>query len=388
VAQAFPKLGLISGAVFSDLDGDGDPDLILAGEWASPRVYRNDSGTLVDATAALGLERWTGLWNGVAAGDFDGDGRMDFVMSNAGRNARIDSVGSTQSPVRLHYGDWVGSGEIQTVLASWDPVLSKEIPWRDRKALVRAIPSVAERAGSFHQYGRMSVDELLGDGVRGVKVLEATTLDSMVFLNRGTRFEAMPLPVEAQFSTAFGVSVADWDGDGREDLFLAQNFFGVDAETSRQDAGTGLVLLGDGRGGFRALSPMESGVFIPGEQRGCAVADFDQDGRVDVAVGQNSGAVQVLRNVGGRPGRRVELRGPRGNPNAIGATVRLRWEGGQGPVREIHAGSGYGSQNSVIVTLGSPTEPKSVEVRWPGGTRRDYPWPSGAMRHQVNVDGP
>ena len=122
---------------------------------------------------------------------------------------------------------------------------------RDRKALVRAIPSVAERAGSFHQYGRMSVDELLGDGGRGVQVLEARTLDSMVFLNRGTRFEPMPLPVEAQFSTAFGVSVADWNGDGREDLFLAQNFFGVDAETSRQDAGTGLVLLGDGRGGFR-----------------------------------------------------------------------------------------------------------------------------------------
>jgi hypothetical protein len=99
------------------------------------------------------------------------------------------------------------------------------------------------------------VQEVLGGEAATAGELRATTFDSMVFLNRGDHFEARQLPIEAQFAPAFGISVADFDGDGNEDVFLAQNFFGVDAETSRHDAGIGLVLVGDGRGGFRALGP-------------------------------------------------------------------------------------------------------------------------------------
>src|SRR6185436_18427032 len=125
---------------------------------------------------------------------------------------------------------------------------------------------------------------VLGERFSAARELTSGTFDSMVFLNLGGHFEARTLPIEAQFAPAFGVSVADFDGNGNEDIFLAQNFFGVDAETSRHDAGTGLVLLGDGRGGFRALGPGESGVAIYGEQRGSAVADFDGDGCTDLVV--------------------------------------------------------------------------------------------------------
>src|SRR5205823_6677161 len=105
------------------------------------------------------------------------------------------------------------------------------------------------------------------------KVFEANTLASMVFLNRGDHFEAAPLPTDAQLAPAFGISVADFDGDGNEDIFLSQNFFATDGDNARCDAGRGLWLRGNGKGEFHAVPGQESGLAIYGEQRGCAVAD-------------------------------------------------------------------------------------------------------------------
>jgi hypothetical protein len=209
----------------------------------------------------------------------------------------------------------------------------------------------------------------------------------MVFLNRGGQFEARPLPVEAQFSVAFGLNAADFDGDGREDLFLAQNFFGVDPESSRLDAGTGLILLGEGTGAFRALAPRASGISIMGEQRGSAVADFDCDGRMDLAVAQNAGPIRLFRNAGARPGVRLRLRAGAANPRGIGSVVRLRFADRLGPAREVHAGSGYWSQDSDVVVLAAPDPPVAVQVRWPGGRQNEWPWPSGARFVTVTRDG-
>src|SRR5947207_8155002 len=206
------------------------------------------------------------------------------------------------SSTRLFYGEFAGNGVVQTVLASWDPELADVTPWREWKAVASAIPSVAERLPNHHAYGLASIQQVLGDKTAAARELRATTPESMLFLNRGDHFEAHRLPVEAQFSPAFGVSVADFDGDGNEDVFLAQNFFGVDAETSRHDAGTGPGLLGHGRRGFRALSPLEAGIAIYGEQRGSAVADFDGDGRVDLVVAQHNGPTRLFRNVRAVPG--------------------------------------------------------------------------------------
>jgi hypothetical protein len=384
--QMFPALGLASGAVFFDYDNDGDPDLALACEWDSIRLFRNDKGGFDEITKATALAAFKGWWNGIAAGDFDGDGRLDLVASNWGRNWRTDQPPGVNIPVRLFYGDFAGNDEVQTLVASTDPWLSKVTPWRERKVVSSALPALAGRFPDHHVYGRASVMELLGDTAATARELEAATPDSMVFLNRGDRFEARPLPVEAQFSPAFGISVADFDGDGSEDVFLAQNFFGVDAETSRHDAGVGLTLLGDGKGGFRALGPRESGIAIHGEQRASAVADFDGDGRTDLAVAQNGGSTRLFRNVRGDPGVRVTLRGASGNSTAVGAAVRLKFGTRWGPAREIHAGSGFYSQDSAVSILAAPEAPTMLQVRWPGGALSEWPWPAGARSVEVTTD--
>ncbi len=386
VLQEFPALGLVSGAIFFDYDGDGDSDLALACEWDSIRLFRNDWGKLIEITRPSGLSPFKGWWNAIAVGDFNGDGRPDMVASNWGRNWRTDQPAGMDIPVQIYFGDFAANGVIQTIMASLDPKLAKVTPWRERKVVTAVLPMSAERFPDHHAYGRASVRDLLGENTGSVRELQANALDSMVFLNRGDRFDAQPLPIEAQFAPAFGLNVADFDGDGNEDVFLAQNFFGIDAQTSRHDAGVGLVLLGDGRGSFRALGPRESGFTIFGEQRGSAVADYDGDGRADLVVAQRGGPAKLLRNARGKPGVRVTLRGPKENPTGIGAVVSLKCGERWGSPREVHGGSGYWSQDSATLIMATPVAPTLIRVRWAGGIVRDWPWPANARWVDVSLE--
>jgi hypothetical protein len=205
--------------------------------------------------------------------------------------------------------------------------------------------------------------------------VEARELASVVLLNRGGRFERRLLPSEAQFSPAFSPVVADFNGDGREDVALSQNFFEVRDPLERQDAGRGLLLRGDGRGGFRALSALESGLAVYGQQRAAAAADFNGDGRTDLAITQVDAPWRLYRNALATPGLRIRLEGPPGNPSGIG--VEIRWRAGDltGPVRVVSAGTGYGAQNSSSSVLGAVPANAVVEVRWTDGTRTRHPIP-------------
>jgi hypothetical protein len=217
--------------------------------------------------------------------------------------------------------------------------------------------------------------------------VSANTLASMAFLNRGDRFEAVPLPPEAQLSPAFAVVVADFDGDGAEDVFLSQNFFAAEPQTPRADAGRGLLLRGDGKGGLVAVSGQESGILVYGEQRGAAVADYDGDGRADLVVSQNASTTRLYHNLRAKPGLRVRLAGPPGNPRGIGAQLRLKSREEFGPVREIHAGSGYWSQDSPVQVLALLPEPRQLWVRWPGGQSSTVDLPAVAREVELSVLG-
>jgi len=211
------------------------------------------------------------------------------------------------------------------------------------------------------------VSELFGDGIAAAVRVGASTFDHLVLLNRGDRFDVRSLPAEAQLSPSFGVAVADFNGDGREDVFLAQNFHPTEIGTMRFDAGVGLVLLGDGTGAFTALDVAASGVAVGGDQRSVAVADFDRDGRVDVAIGLNGGPTALLRNAGGRPGLRVRFDGGRRNPFGIGVHYWVEGGAGRGARRAIVAGSGHWSHNGATQIVAASRPSDTLVVRWPSG---------------------
>lgn len=377
--------GMVSGAVWTDLDNDGWPELVLACEWGPVRVFKNNRGTLSEITSELGLDKYTGWWNGVAAGDFDGDGNLDLLATNWGLNSPYRA--SLESPYLLFYGDFDESGIVNMIEASIDPRSGNPVPERDLDALTFVLPFIRERFPTHAAFARATVPDLLDTRFAGANVLQVTTLSSTLFLNRTNRFDAVPLPPEAQFATAFAACVADFDGDGNEDVFISQNFFATHPKVPRCDAGRGLWLKGDGHGGLKPVPGQTSGVKVYGEQRGSAVADFDCDGRVDLVVTQNGNETKLFRNARAKPGLRVRLMGPPGNRSAIGAVLRLGSLDKFGPARGIHAGSGYWSQDSPVQVLCGPETKRRLMVKWPGGSTMVLDIPDGVGEVTLNFRG-
>src|SRR5262249_21138678 len=152
----------------------------------------------------------------------------------------------------------------------------------------------------------------------------------------------------------------------------------------------GLLLRGAGGGKLEAVPGQKSGILVYGEQRGAAVGDFNEDGRVDLAIAQNGGATRLYKNVGARPGLRVRLDGTSGNPDGVGAVLRLiigEHDERLGPAREIHGGSGYWSQDSVVQVMSGAEPPVRIWVRWPGGKTTDSAVPKDAIEITVDENG-
>ena len=384
-SAALANVGLVSGAVWTDLTGDGWPELALACEWGPVRIFLNERGRLREATDAWGLQAYCGWWNGIAAGDFDGDGRMDLVASNLGRNSRYEPY--RRQPLRIYHGDFFASGIVSLIEAYFDPGSNQIVPWRSFESVGTALPTVSERFTTHRAFAEANIDQVLGEFARSARVVEAQWSESSLLRNRGDHFDVEPLPWEAQLAPAFGVSVGDLDGDGLEDIFLSQNLLAVHPEDSPMVSGTGLWLRGDGRGRFEPVTAQESGIRMHGEQRGCALSDYDQDGRVDLVVAQNGYETKLFRNTRATPGLRVRLSGPAVNPTGVGAVIRFVYPDGHGPAREIHSGSGYWSQDSPVQVLGMAEVPSKVWVRWPGGRVTESAYPESAREIEIDFHG-
>jgi enediyne biosynthesis protein E4 len=367
--DALRALGLVSSALFTDIDGDGDADLVAVGEFGPVRVFRNTKGRLEDATAALGLRDMSSRWNGVASGDVDGDGRLDLIVTSYGANTPWQA--SPSRPHALYVGAF-GSAGPGIVVARADRDGEVDFPLEPLPRLALAMPDVRDRFATFADFSNASIDQVLGTNAATAMRIGATTYNHSVLLNRGDRFEVRPLPALAQAAPAFGIVVTDFDGDGREDLFLAQNYSPTSIELPRFNAGQGLLLLGDGTGGFRGMSVRESGIASLHDQRGAATADFDGDARPDLLLAQHAAPLRLWRNATARQGVRVEAIGLADNPFSIGARLSvIRADGREGPVREISAGSGYWSMSSPTVVLARPADARAVRVRWPSGRSVD-----------------
>lgn len=370
----------VSAALWSDLDEDGFPELILAGEFGPVRIFKNRAGELVTSawTVRTDLEKGiplidlNGGWTSLNAGDFDGDGQMDLLAGNWGENSEYHATAA--QPLKLVAGAF-GTPRQAVIETVFDDALRTYVPARSLDDYLPNLPFLLGKYPSHQAYSTSTLDAFLGPTNVGAKVWHLSELRTVLLLNRKTHFELRPLPLHAQLAPVFGTAISDFNLDGNEDVFLAQNFFAHRTGVPRLDAGRGLLLAGDGHGNFTPVPGQTSGLAIYGEQRGAATADFDHDARPDLVVGQNAAQTKLYRNNSTRSGIRIRIVGPAGNPDGIGVSMRLKVGDRFLPAREIHAGSGYWSQDSAVTVLTPPELSQAsakveLEIRWPGGNRR------------------
>jgi len=370
------KAGMVTAALWSDVDDDGDQDLLLAIEWGPIRYFRNDDGRFSEQTAAAGLAERTGWWNSITSVDIDNDGDTDYVVTNAGQNTKYDAT--PEKSATLYYGDFGGSGKSNLVEALWED--GTEYPVRGLSCSVGAMPFLADEFATYDAFARADMRQLFTPKkLDTAKRFAATELRSGVLVNSKGIFEFRPLPLLAQIAPAFGVVSGDFDLDGVSDIYLLQNSFSPQAETGRMDGGLGVMLLGDGQGGFAAMWPARSGLVVAGDAKSLTTTDFNQDGRADFFIARNDDSVIAFQHVaeGATKGRRslsVRLSGRPGNPTAVGAKIVLLRADGTRQSAEIHAGSGYLSQSAPIAFFADVEANKAVEwiVRWPDGRRSTH----------------
>lgn len=384
----------VSASLWTDLNSDGFPELVVAGEFGPIHVFHNNRGELEaldwqvrDARhGQIPLAKLSGWWTSLAAGDFDGDGLMDLLAGNWGLNSEHHA--SLKRPLKLYSGIFPPARSLAIIETAFDSSLNAFTPARPFDDLLSDLPFLAGKFPTYRQYSEATLDQVLGDRRHLAHEHTINTLETVLLLNRKNHFELRPLPREAQFAPVFGMSVADFDLDGAEDLFLAGNFFAMRVGVARLDASRGLLLRGDGRGSFETVAAAESGLSVYGEQRGTAVADYDRDGRPDLVVTQNGAATKLYRNSLQASGLRVRLAGPPENRDGIGCVLRLKRGSRRFPAREIHAGSGCWSQDSPVAVLpippaDGPKSPLELEVRWPGGNLYSVQVPEGSLEYTV-----
>ena len=275
-AQAAPELaeaGMVTDAVWQDVDADGRSDLVVVGEWMPITVFRNAGGGRLARLAVPGLAHSSGWWNRIVAGDFTGDGRIDFVVGNLGLNTRLHA--SAAEPATMYVKDFDGNGFVEQVLATYQG--GKSWPLALRDDLIKSIPPLKARYLAYQDYARASVTDVFPPAeLKDAITRTAHTFATSLVRNDGNgAFTLVPLPREAQLAPVFGILAADLDGDARTDLLLGGNFDGFKPDIGRAAASYGLVLRGDATrcagddrcAPFTPLRVAQSGFAVPGQTR-------------------------------------------------------------------------------------------------------------------------
>jgi hypothetical protein len=260
---------MITAAVWSDFDGDGNLDLVTAGEWTSLQFYHNDGKQLRNVSAAVGLPPMRGWWYSLAFGDFNHDGHPDLVAGNLGLNFAYRT--SPQNRFGVYAADFTGNRSTDIVLTQ--EIGRTEYPLFGRARLGPAIYPVALRFPSYASFATASVEQLFGaPQLRRALHYQTDTFASVYLQNNGDgTFTSVPLPNQAQISPIRGIIAHDVDGDGNLDLIVAGNLYDTEPNTPPADAGNGLWLKGDGRGHFTPVPPVESGFLAPRDVAGLAL---------------------------------------------------------------------------------------------------------------------
>ena len=289
--SALKNIGLVTTSKWVDIDGDSWEDLVIAGEWMSIRIFKNNEGkSFTEVTEEVYKAEQRGWWYDIEKGDFDNDGDMDLIVGNLGLNYKYQA--SVDKPFRVYLNDFDEN-------ATYDIVLSyksddTEYPVRGRQCSSEQMPAIKEKFKNYNSFANASLEEIYSDQMLEESLkYEITSFASVYLENKDGKFIAKPLPYQAQLSNINAMVVKDIDSDGNLDVVLGGNLYNAEVETPRNDASYGLWLKGDGNNGFSAQLPRETGLVIRGDVRNIKAIKVGDESHLLVA--KNDQALQQIR---------------------------------------------------------------------------------------------
>ncbi|MDO6430290.1 VCBS repeat-containing protein [Flavitalea sp. BT771] len=354
VAPDLINIGMICDALFTDFDDDGHIDLVVVGEWMPVTFLKNEGGKFKNVTSLSGIAGKTGWWNSIVAGDFRHTGRMDYVVGNVGMNTFYK--GSEQFPVCVTAKDFQNNETyipITSLYLSDQQGQKKEFPAFGRDDIARQFPGIKKRYATYKPFALATMNDILTPEQRdGAVRLQANMLQSCYLRNDGAgKFTCIPLPREAQMSMVNAMVADDFDGDGNMDVLINGNDYGTEVATGRYDALNGLLLKGDGKGGFSAQSIQNSGIYIPHDGK-ALVKLIGASGDYLVAASQHQDVLKLYQ-------LKRKIKAVRVNPDDVSAIVNGK--NNKSHKEEFYYGNSFLSQSSRFVVVDSNVQ--SVTIR-------------------------
>ena len=344
VAPELKNVGLVCDALFTDFDNDGETDLVLIGEWMSITFLKNLKGKFKSVTDSTGISDKQGWWTSIVAGDFRHTGRTDYIVGNVGLNTLYQATDA--HPVWITAADFVENGSYLAIPSLFLPDKKgelKEFPTNGRDEIVDRWPALKKKYEQYKSFAVATMDEIIPANKMATALrLKANMLQSCFIRNDGNgKFSMIPLPLPAQVSVINGMIADDFDGDGNLDVMINGNDFGTQISIGRYDALNGLLLKGDGKGGFVPLTIQQSGIYIPGNGK-ALVKMVGGKGNYLVVASQNNDYVKLFE-------LNTKMKVIKINPDDRMAIIHFK----NGEIRkeEFYYGSSFLSQSSRFISV-------------------------------------
>lgn len=359
VCPEIKTVGMVTTALWTDFDQDGWVDLIVTGEWMPVAFYKNNNGKLLNTSAQTGLKNTTGWWNSIVSGDFDEDGDTDYVLGNVGLNS--EGKPSNDKPLTLLAKDFDHSGTMDPVMARY--IGNELYPVHPRDEMTSQMNFLKKRFVYYADYSKAKISDIFKpEELKDARKLICETMQSVMLENKGGgKFAMKYLPSAAQMGPVYGLLAEDFNHDGHLDLLLSGNSHATESISGRLDGLNGLLMPGDGKGGFKSLSSAQSGIFVPGDAKGMAHLRLG-NGSSLVLAAQNNGP--LLAFTGGASDEMVYIK-----PTPQDAVLEAAYANGRPKRFELGYGSGYLSQSGRNIALPREGLKKVVLIDFRGRTR-------------------
>lgn len=290
----FPEMldyGMVTDAIWADIDSDGKQELVMAQEWGSIAIYKYNGKQFEDISEKFGLTGEVGWWYGLAAVDLDNDGDIDIIAGNLGLNYKYKA--SKDAPFHLYVNDFDQNNTNDIVLGYQQG--NTLFPLRGRECTSNQMPFVKKKFETYDAFAKADLQDVYGESLNDAVHRTANNFASCILVNQNnTSFEFKPLPNWAQISAVNKILVSDFNNDKAKDLILLGNLYASEVETPRNDASYGLYLEGAENLSFNAVPATESGLYVRGDVRGASFISLGKNRKKGLLIARNDDTLMLL----------------------------------------------------------------------------------------------